>query len=182
MRKKLDPGTDQEQYVVVFSAFIVLFNLTNKGPIAKTRKVWCQIYDILKITINVKLNKTPDQSHSRCITTYRGRVHSESWLLEHVGLVLMGPWTLNKTLLWLLSAGISSSGVLRKPPRWKRYRLNWGFRITYTVCGTQFAHIPHQLRKTKQTVSSPTLDDHVQVLLVLPRPPQIQDQSIFTSQ
>jgi len=39
MRKKLDPGTDQEQYVVVFSAFIVLFNLTNKGPIAKTRKV-----------------------------------------------------------------------------------------------------------------------------------------------
>lgn len=58
----------------------------------------------------------------------------ESWLLEHVGLVLMGPCTLNDRLLWLLSVGIALSGFPRKLLRWNRYRPNWGFTITYTAC------------------------------------------------
>lgn len=39
-----------------------------------------------------------------CITRQRA---VESWLLEHVGLVLMGPCAPNDRLLWLLSGGIS---------------------------------------------------------------------------
>lgn len=66
----------------------------------------------------------------------------ESWLLEHAGLVLMGPCTLNDRLLWLLSVGISLClfGFPRKPLRWNSYKLNWGFTIAYTVCSIVCTH------------------------------------------
>lgn len=79
----------------------------------------------------------------------------ESWLLEHVGLVLMGPIMTDCFGFYQsASLSLSLSGFPRNPLRWNRYRPNWGFTITYTVCSIHTGYTSHSSSRSQKVLGS----------------------------